>query len=35
VKFGNQQWKVVKGNLVMARGRKKGLLYMVRLPSKE
>jgi len=26
VKFGNQQWKVVKGNLVMARGRKRCLL---------
>jgi len=24
VKFRNQQWKVVKGNLVMACGRKKG-----------
>jgi len=34
VKFGNQQWKVIKGNLVMARGRKRGLLYMVELPSK-
>jgi len=33
VKFGNQQWKVVKGNLVMARGRKRGSLYMVGLPS--
>jgi len=31
VKFGNQQWKVIKGNLVMARGRKKGSLYMVGL----
>jgi len=31
VKFGNQQWKVVKGNLVMSSGRKKGSLYMVRL----
>jgi len=34
VKFGNQQWKVVKGNLVMARERKRGSLYMVELPSK-
>jgi len=33
VKFGNQQWKVVKRNLVMVRGRKRGSLYMVRLPS--
>jgi len=33
VKFENQQWKVIKGNLVMARGRKNGSLYMVRLPS--
>jgi len=29
VKFG---WKVVKGNLVMACGRKRGSLYMVGLP---
>jgi len=34
VKFGNQQWKVVKGNLVMARERKRGSLYMVELPFK-
>jgi len=33
VKFRNQQWKVVKGNLIMAYGRKKGSLYMVRLLS--
>jgi len=33
VKFENQQWKVIKGNLGMARGRKKCLLYMVGLPS--
>ena len=33
VKFGNGQWKVVKGNLVMAHGRKRGSLYMVELPS--
>jgi len=32
VKFENQQWKVVKGNLVIACGRKKGSLYMVGLP---
>ena len=35
VKFGNQQWKVVKGNLVMARERKRGSLYMVELSSEE
>ncbi|VFQ72250.1 unnamed protein product [Cuscuta campestris] len=33
VKFRDGQWKVVKGNLVMARGRKSGPLYMVELPS--
>ncbi|VFQ79143.1 unnamed protein product [Cuscuta campestris] len=33
VKFRNGQWKVVKGNLVMARGRKRGSLYIVELPS--
>ena len=33
MKFGNQQWKVVKGNLVMTCGRKRGSLYMVGLPS--
>ena len=33
VKFRNQQWKVVKGNLVMAHGRKRGSLYIVGLPS--
>jgi len=32
VKFENQQWKIFKGNLVMARGRKRGSLYMVELP---
>ena len=32
VKFGNQQWKVVKRNLVMACGRKRSSLYMVGLP---
>ena len=34
VKFENQQWKVVRGNLVMARGRKRGSLYMIGLLSK-
>ncbi|VFQ93400.1 unnamed protein product [Cuscuta campestris] len=33
VKFRDGQWKVVKGNLVMARGKKRGSLYMVGLPS--
>ncbi|VFQ59434.1 unnamed protein product [Cuscuta campestris] len=33
VKFRDGQWKVIKGNLVMARGRKSGSLYMVELPS--
>ncbi|VFQ99128.1 unnamed protein product [Cuscuta campestris] len=33
VKFRDGQWKVVKGNLVMARGKKRGSLYMVELPS--
>ncbi|VFQ79216.1 unnamed protein product [Cuscuta campestris] len=33
VKFRDGQWKVVKGNLVMACGRKRGSLYMVELLS--
>ncbi|KAK1426155.1 hypothetical protein QVD17_14824 [Tagetes erecta] len=33
VKFRNGQWKVVKGNLVIARGKKRGSLYMVSLLS--
>ncbi|VFR02587.1 unnamed protein product [Cuscuta campestris] len=33
LKFRDGQWKVVKGNLVMARGRKSGSLYLVELPS--
>ncbi|VFQ67221.1 unnamed protein product [Cuscuta campestris] len=33
VKFRDRQWKVIKGNLVMARGRKIGSLYMVELLS--
>ncbi|VFQ91262.1 unnamed protein product [Cuscuta campestris] len=33
VKFRDGQWKVVKGNLVMARGRKRGSLYTVEIPS--
>ncbi|VFQ93187.1 unnamed protein product [Cuscuta campestris] len=33
VKFRDGQWKVIKGNLVMARERKSGSLYMVELQS--
>ncbi|GJS50016.1 retrovirus-related pol polyprotein from transposon TNT 1-94, partial [Tanacetum coccineum] len=33
VGFGDQQWKVTKGNLVVARGNKRGSLYMVEVPS--
>ncbi|MCE5167566.1 hypothetical protein HAX54_010621, partial [Datura stramonium] len=33
VKFGNGQWKVINGNLVIARGKKRSSLYMVYLPS--
>ncbi|VFQ80704.1 unnamed protein product [Cuscuta campestris] len=33
VKFRDGQWKVVKGNLIMAHGKKRGSLYMVELPS--
>lgn len=33
--FGDSQWKVVRGNLVIARGWKKGTLYMVELPTNE
>jgi len=33
--FGDDQWKVVKGNLVVACGWKKGTLYMVELPVEE
>ncbi|KAD5960194.1 hypothetical protein E3N88_11666 [Mikania micrantha] len=33
VKFKNGQWKVVKGNLVMARGKKKGSLYLINILS--
>ncbi|GJV43320.1 putative RNA-directed DNA polymerase [Tanacetum coccineum] len=31
--FGDQQWKVTKGSLVVARGNKRGSLYMVEIPS--
>ena len=34
VKFGNGQWKVVKGSLVVARGKKIGSLYMVDMSPK-
>ncbi|KAJ0824572.1 putative RNA-directed DNA polymerase [Helianthus annuus] len=33
VKFKNRKWKVLKGNLVVARGKKRGSLCMVSLPS--
>ncbi|GJQ89640.1 retrovirus-related pol polyprotein from transposon TNT 1-94 [Tanacetum coccineum] len=33
--FGDQQWKVTKGSLVVARGNKRGSLYMVEVPSDE
>ncbi|GJZ48762.1 putative RNA-directed DNA polymerase [Tanacetum coccineum] len=32
VGFGDQQWKVTKGSLVVARGNKRGSLYMVEVP---
>ena len=35
VTFGGGQWKVVKGNLVIARGKKKGSLYMVEVSDDE
>ncbi|GKC58161.1 putative RNA-directed DNA polymerase [Tanacetum coccineum] len=33
--FGNHQWKVTKGNLVVARGQKRGTLYMVEVSDDE
>ncbi|GJX06269.1 putative RNA-directed DNA polymerase [Tanacetum coccineum] len=33
VGFGDQQWKVTKGSLVVARGNKRGSLYLVKVPS--
>ncbi|GJZ54459.1 hypothetical protein Tco_0609344 [Tanacetum coccineum] len=33
VGFGDQQWKVTKGSLVVARGNKHGSLYMAEMPS--
>ncbi|GJZ49983.1 retrovirus-related pol polyprotein from transposon TNT 1-94, partial [Tanacetum coccineum] len=33
VGFKDQQWKVTKGSLVVARGNKRGSLYMVEVPS--
>ncbi|GJX40232.1 retrovirus-related pol polyprotein from transposon TNT 1-94 [Tanacetum coccineum] len=33
VGFGDQQWKVTKGSLVVARGNKRGSLYMAEVPS--
>ncbi|KAI3756034.1 hypothetical protein L1987_55846 [Smallanthus sonchifolius] len=33
VRFGNGKWKVVNGNMVIARGKKRGSLYMVEVPA--
>ena len=33
--FGNHQWKITKGNLVVARGQKRGTLYMVEISDAE
>ncbi|KAJ0726248.1 putative RNA-directed DNA polymerase [Helianthus annuus] len=33
VHFGRGQWKVVKGSMVIARGKKRGTLYMVEVPT--
>ncbi|KAI3784421.1 hypothetical protein L1987_43520 [Smallanthus sonchifolius] len=33
VTFGGGQWKVVKGNMVIAKGKKRGTLYMVEVPA--
>ncbi|GKF26541.1 putative RNA-directed DNA polymerase, partial [Tanacetum coccineum] len=35
VTFGNHQWKVTKGNLVVARGQKRGTLYIVEVSNDE
>lgn len=35
IAFGEGQWKVVKENLVIARGKKRGTLYMVDVPDSE
>ncbi|KAJ0714724.1 putative RNA-directed DNA polymerase [Helianthus annuus] len=35
VVFGGGQWKVVKGSLVIAKGKKRGTLYMVEVPAEE
>lgn len=35
VTFGDHQWKVTKGNLVVARGQKRGTLYMVEVSDAE
>ena len=35
VEFGNQQWKVSKGSMVVARGKKRGSLYMVEVSADE
>ncbi|KAI3808570.1 hypothetical protein L1987_24524 [Smallanthus sonchifolius] len=33
IKFGGGRWKVIGGNLVIARGKKRGSLHMVEVPS--
>ncbi|KAJ0494593.1 putative RNA-directed DNA polymerase [Helianthus annuus] len=33
VHFGGGQWRVVKGNMVIAKGKKQGTLYMVEVPA--
>ena len=35
VTFGDHQWKVTKGNLVVAGGQKRGTLYMVEVSDDE
>ena len=35
VEFANQQWKVSRGNMVVARGNKRGSLYMVEVSADE
>jgi len=33
VKFGGGKWRVTKGNLLIARGNRRGSLYMVEVPA--
>ncbi|KAL4573166.1 hypothetical protein LXL04_019963 [Taraxacum kok-saghyz] len=35
IEFGDGQWKVTKGSMVIARGRKRGTLYMVEVTNSE